>query len=378
MKRKLVFLLAICMVFSLMGCGRSGEADVAKVKGTPCEIALIMKEDSVEEDPYGQGIWNGIETFAQSNGVTCQWFSVGSDDIEDCKETMNQAISEGARVLVVGGSDFEQAVFSMELEYLDVSFIIVDGPDMAENSDAEAMLHDNITGVAFKEEEAGYMAGYAAVMEGYRTLGFLGGKELPSVIRFGYGFVQGADAAARKLNVDQIDLKYHYLGHFQPGEDVAELAKSWYDGGVEVIFACCGSAGQSVMEAAELSGGKVIGVDSDQSDQSETVVTSATKNLPKAIETILTEYYDGQFPGSQLIRLGVAEGGVALAMDNARLTEFSKAEYEELCRQFSASVSETSPQNGLAPASPGPDILTEEIAIVNEIPTKAVRVSLVQ
>ena len=362
MKRSLALFFIVIMMISMGGCGgRSGENDVREFPGTNGEIALIIEGKDVEDDPYCRAIWDGICAYGDQNEITYQWFSAGSNDVEQAKNAISQAIEEGARVIVVGGSDFEDAVFEMELEYLDVSFMIIDGPTT--DPETVPLMNDNVSGVIFREEEAGYLAGYAAVMDGYRKLGFLGGRELPSVSRFGCGFIQGAEDAAKELKVASIDMKYQYLGHFDANDDVKSLAQSWYDDGVEVIFACAGGAGRSVMEAAEAANGNVIGVDVDQYEDSETVITSATKNLEEAVKRLLDEYYNSQFPGSEIWTMDVCDGGVGLAMEHARFRTFDQADYDALIGKLQDS---------------GVGMIVEEITNVREMTTKRVRVRLVE
>jgi len=135
--------------------------------------------------------------------------------------------------------------------------------------------------ILYREEQAGYLAGYAAVMDGYTKLGFLGGMAVPAVVRYGYGYVQGADAAAQKLGLapGSVEIKYWYSGVFAPNDDIKTKMSGWYTEGTEVVFACGGGIYLSATAAADAAGGKVIGVDVDQSAESPTIITSAMKDL---------------------------------------------------------------------------------------------------
>ena len=127
--------------------------------------------------------------------------------------------------------------------------------------------------VMYAEEESGYLAGYAAVMDGMKKLGFMGGMAVPAVQAFGYGYLQGAQDAAKELGLGagEVEVIYHYTGNFEENDTNTATAKTMYQEGVEVIFACGGSVGKSVMAAASEAGAKVIGVDVDQRYDSETV-----------------------------------------------------------------------------------------------------------
>lgn len=333
MKRKLALFLAFILMFSLVGCGGGQvEEEQGEPEVVPNKIALLIEGDKVEEDPYTYAIWDGIQIFGTINEITHKWYSVGSNDVEATKSVIASAIEEGAEIIVVGGSDFEEAVLAKAQENAEVYFVIIDGP----GSETVSEQYENVAQVIFKEEEAGYLAGYAAVKEGYTSLGFLGGRDVPSVKRFGYGFVQGVEAAAQELQLEGITVKYDYLGRFDASPEVEALATTWYEEGVEVIFASAGGAGDSVMTAAEILGKKVIGVDVDQSMESGTVITSATKNLTEAVQTVLTLYYHehDEFPGSQILSMGILQRGVGLAMDTARMKNFTRDQYEQWLQNF--------------------------------------------
>jgi basic membrane protein A and related proteins len=174
-----------------------------------------------------------------------------------------------------------------------VKFVLLDGFPQ-DGTYTEFRIEDNVYSVFYAEEQVGFLAGYAAVKEGFTNLGFMGGMAVPAVVRFGYGFVQGANYAAAELGVN-VTLKYKYLGGFGPTPEYQTEAATWFQGGTEVIFAAAGGAGNSVMAAAEANNGKVIGVDIDQSAESTTVITSAMKGLGISVYDALADFYAGSF-----------------------------------------------------------------------------------
>lgn len=216
----------------------------------------------------------------------------------------------------------------MQTQYPDVKFILIDGePHDAESNYATA---ENTMAVLYEEDQAGFLAGYAAVKDGYTKLGFMGGMALPAVIRYGYGYLAGADYAAKELGVD-VDVTYTYTGSFEATPEAQSMATGWYQAGTEVIFACGGSVGNSVMAAAEASdNAKVIGVDVDQSSESDTVITSAMKMLSNSVYDAIQAAYDGSFPGGKTTVFDAANDGVGIAMDTAKFNTFSQADYDEV------------------------------------------------
>jgi len=196
---------------------------------------------------------------------------------------------------------------------------------------------NNTLSILYAEDQAGFLAGYAAVMDGYRKLGFMGGMAVSSVIRFGYGFIQGAEYAAEQLKLapGSITLNYHYTGDFIASPQTQALAASWYGSGTEVIFACGGALGSSVMAAAEQAGKKVIGVDVDQSGESPSVITSAMKGLQASVYSSVATFYAGRFPGGQAHVFSAANNGVGLPMETSRFTKFGRTDYNAIFQKLS-------------------------------------------
>ena len=349
---KLVALiLSLAMVFSLAACSNGGgnaatpapqsQAPATEPAGEPtpapegetpsddtAEIYMITDKGDINDKSFNQGTWEGIQAYCAANGKTCKYLKPADATTDDYVASIEQAVQGGAKVVVTPGFLFEEPIFLVQDKYPDVKFILIDGnPHNADYS--EYKTSDNTVGILFAEEQVGYLAGYAAVKDGNTKLGFLGGQAVPAVVRYGYGFVQGASAAAEEMGVS-VDMKYFYTGGFAATPEAQAMAAGWYTTGTEVIFACGGSVGNSAMAAAEANNGKVIGVDVDQSNESATVISSAMKGLASAVEQMLDGYYAGSFPGGQNLVLGAAEDAVGLPMDSSKWTNFTQADYDTL------------------------------------------------
>ena len=293
------------------------------------EIGMITDIGTIDDKSFNQGTWDAIKAYAEANGKTYNYYQPSAQSTEIYMERIDQAIADGAKVIVTPGYLFEEPIFIAQDKYPDVNFVLIDGnPHNADYS--EYRTEKNAVGIVFAEEQSGFLAGYAAVKEGYTKLGFMGGMAVPAVVRFGYGFVQGADYAAKELGLTDVSVNYNYTGGFAATPEAQAMASSWYNDGVQVIFGCGRAVGNSVMAAAEAAGGKVIGVDVDQSPESETVITSAMKGLGAAVEQALTAYYAGSFPGGEAWVLGADKGGVQLPMATSRFAKFTQADYDAI------------------------------------------------
>ena len=296
-------------------------------------IAMITDKGDINDKSFNQGTWEGIQAYCAENGKTCQYYKPVEATTDAYIAMIEQAIGDGHKIVVTPGFLFEEPIYVVQDKYPDVSFVLIDGnPHSGDYSDFKTA--DNTVGILFSEEQVGYLAGYAAVKDGYTKLGFLGGQAVPAVVRYGYGYVQGANDAAAEAG-KTVDMMYYYTGGFAATPEAQALAAGWYQSGTEIVFGCGGSVGNSAMAAAEQNNGKVIGVDVDQSGESATVVSSAMKGLASAVQQMLDAYVAGSFPGGQNLTLGAAEGAVELPMATSKWASFSQADYDALFAKLS-------------------------------------------
>ena len=295
------------------------------------ELALITDIGNIDDKSFNQGSWEGIVQYANENNISHIYYQPNEKSTESYLKLIDTAVRGGAKVIVTPGFLFNTPIFIVQDKYPHVCFILIDGVPHSEDY-STFRTGINAVGVLYAEDQAGFLAGYAAVKDGYRNLGFMGGMALPAVVRFGYGFVQGAEYAAQELGLapGSILIDYHYTGHFDATPEVQEMAASWYSSGIEVIFAAGGSVGNSVMAAAEQAGKFVIGVDVDQSNQSHTVITSAMKGLTPSVYECISDYYAERFPGGQTLIFEAANNGVSLPMATSRFRTFSQADYNSI------------------------------------------------
>lgn len=319
MKKLIALLLAVVMVACVFaGCGNNKAA----------EIYMITDKGDINDKSFNQGTWEGIEAWAKKNDVGCAYLKPADATDAEYVNSIEQAINAGAKVIVTPGFLFEVPIYTVQEKYPDVKFILIDGnPHSADYADYKTA--SNTVGITFQEEQVGYLAGYAAVMDGHTKLGFMGGQAVPAVIRYGYGYVQGANAAAAEKGIT-VEMMYTNTDGFAATPEAQAMAASWYQGGTEIIFGCGGSLGNSVFAAAQAENGLSIGVDVDQSAESATIVTSAMKGLASAVGQMLDAYKAGSFPGGQNLVMGAKDNAVSLAMDTAKFTTFDQAAYDAL------------------------------------------------
>lgn len=332
MKKFLLIVLTLAVIFAFAACAPeepSTPDDEATAEGGTYELAMITDAGTIDDKSFNYGALQGLKQYAEENNITYKYYQPAEVSDAAYLDSIALAIEGGAKLIVCPGYLFEPAVYAAQYQYPDTKFVILDGEPHTADYKTYA-IEDNVNAIYFAEQQAGFLAGYAAVKEGYTKLGFMGGMAVPAVVRFGYGYIAGAEYAAEELGLTGIQVMYHYTGDFKATPEVQTLAGSWYNAGTEVIFGCGGSVGNSVMAAAEPVGAYVIGVDLDQSEESTTVITSAMKNLTAAVYVAVKAYYDGEFHGGVIDRLDAASDGIGLPMATSKFTTFTQDNYDAI------------------------------------------------
>ena len=340
MKKFFAMLLALVMVLGLVACTSSNndakkddaqQGDAAK---TEYKIAMITDYGDITDQSFNQTTYEACQAFAKDNDITFTYYKPAGNNTADRVAMIEKAADEGYNVMVMPGYAFAGAIVEAAPKFKDVKFIALDvgvGDLLEAGVTAKGESYDynpdnwkledyvdlsNVYCAIYQEELCGYMAGFAAVKLGYTKLGFLGGMAVPAVIRYGYGFVQGADAAAKELGIE-VEMNYAYGGQFNGDADITAAMDTWYQGGTEVVFACGGGIYTSAAEAAQKVNAKVIGVDVDQKGIIDGLygegmtVTSAMKGLyPATYDTLKDVVLNGNWENyaGKIATLGLVSG----------------------------------------------------------------------
>ena len=337
MKKVFLCFITLLAVFCFAACGGGNDdkkgydydAIPDTMEASSYELAFVTDIGQLKDKSFNQGTWEGIKRYGKENNKSYKYYQPANGDKatdDDRYNAMKAAADNGAKVIICAGFMQAGALEKAAKEFTQVKFIFVDG---------WAIGLENVTAVVFKEEQSGYLAGYAAVMEGYTKLGFSGGGggTNPACQRFGYGFIQGANDAAKTKNIT-VSMKYSWLygSSFSASTELQTMLEGWYTTGTQVVFACGGSMCNSAFSAAAPNNAKVIGVDVDQSGESNTVITSATKGLREGTMIAIGKFYDNKWNevSDKAVNLGVESDAVGLPTDTWSLNKFSIEEYNTL------------------------------------------------
>ncbi|MBR4308469.1 MAG: BMP family ABC transporter substrate-binding protein [Oscillospiraceae bacterium] len=356
MKKLLTLFLVLAMALSLVACGG------AKDPGKGHKIAMVTGLGDITDQSFNQATWEAIEKFNSEYESSIKYYMPTSDDNAARIAATERAIADGYDVIVFPGYTHGATIAEISAQYPEVRFIALDVAEndllsaalaakgqaydyVPENWDLPGLVYmDNVYCAIFREEIPGYMAGYAAVKLGYRSLGYLGGMAVPSVMRYGYGFIQGAEAAAAELGVT-VDMKFAYGNQFFGDSDITAAMDTWYQSGTEIVFSCGAAIWTSVAEAAKKANGKMIGVDVDQQTSIDgaygegMTLTSAMKGLAAATYDTLVDVlekgnwsnYAGEIRALGLVSADPDTNYVGLAPSTLyEEGKFTRADYEAL------------------------------------------------
>ena len=360
MKKILALVLAMMMVVSLAACNSGNNA------GSKDEyrIAMVTDYGDITDQSFNQTTWEAVVAFGKQNSIETKYYKPTTNDTAGRVACVELAIADGYNVIVMPGYAFGGTIAEVSAEYPEIKFVALDvakgdlleggvalkGETYDYNPDnwdlSKYVYMDNVYCAIYQEELSGYMAGYAAVKLGYTKLGFLGGMAVPAVIRFGYGYVQGVDAAAKELGIT-VEMKYAYGNQFFGDADITASMDTWYAEGTEIVFACGGGIYNSAAEAAKKVGGKVIGVDTDQQPIIDgtygegMTVTSAMKGLyPTTVDTLTDIIVNGNWKNykGKIDTLGMVSGDdatknyVQLGKTQFAEGKFTEADYAALVK----------------------------------------------
>ena len=343
----LAIVLALVMVFALVACSSGAKTETETKTEEPAKaavkVAMITDYGDITDQSFNQTTYEACKAFCEGKKLDFQYYKPASDSDEDRISSIEKAIDDGFNTIVMPGYAFGPAIKATAEKNADVKFIALDVSEF--DLGYEGAIPANLYSAVYQEELCGYMAGYAAVKLGYKKLGFLGGMAVPAVVRYGYGFVQGVDAAAAELGLTDVAVKYAYGNQFYGDADITAAMDVWYGADTEVVFACGGGIFTSAGESAKKYGKKVIGVDVDQAGTIDGLygegitVTSAMKGLAATVNTMLGKVVDGTFEGGKVETLGLVsavpeENYVQIAGSTQFSDSFTKDDYKAMVEKM--------------------------------------------
>ena len=266
--------------------------------------AVIFDMGGKFDKSFNQAGYNGAERWKKESGKGYLEFEISNPTQRE--QALRRMAERKADPIVGIGFSQGSAIEKVAKDFPKLKFAVIDAEVKA----------PNVQSIVFKEQEGSFLVGVMAAMASKSgKVGFVGGMDIPLIRKFSCGFEQGAKYANPKADVT-INMTGTTPQAWNDPARGAELAKSQFASGVDVVFAAAGGTGIGVYQAAKDAGKLAIGVDSNQNHlHPGTMLTSMVKRVDVAVYTA----FKGVTPG--VASLGLKEGGVDVALDenNAKL-----------------------------------------------------------
>jgi len=289
-------LIALALGGGLLG---SGEAEAAE----PFLPAIVYDVGGKADKSFNEAAYRGAQRFTQETGIAVREFEI-SNETQRAQAFANM-VRRGATIVV--GVGFTQRV--------PLETVARDNPERKFTLiDATSEL-PNVQSIVFREQEGSFLVGMlAALASGSHKVGFVGGMDIPLIRRFAAGYGAGARYADPGTEV-LVNMTGTTPAAWQDPARGAELARSQFDRGADVVYAAAGTTGLGVLQAAADAKRLAIGVDSNQDYlHPGTMLTSMVKRVDVAVYETFRTAKDGTWkPGIR--SLGLAEDAVGYSLD---------------------------------------------------------------
>ena len=276
-------------------------------------------------------VWRGVQTFAATFGYEAQSFVTQDETPEACAAVLREAAESGAELVVCRGDAMAGALFEMQRSYPTVSYLLLEGePHSEDYASYETTINTHC--VLFAVEQAGYLAGYAAVREGYTALGFVGADSMPETVCYCTGMMQGAEAAAEREG-QQVRLEVWLVGSGAADDAVTARMSSWYADGVQLIVPAGGRLVESCIAAAQASGGRVLNAGWDAAALDPSVLSSTLLNYSVVTQRKLYDFFTAGNWGDQASRterLDASAAAISMPLTGWPFSRFTREDYTEL------------------------------------------------
>ncbi|MDB6170092.1 MAG: transporter [Verrucomicrobia bacterium] len=252
---------------------------------------------------FNQSASEGAAKFSKETGIAFREFEI--TNAAQREQIMAQLAKRGSDIIVAIGFTQASAVEKVAKQFPAVKFTVVDA----------VVDLPNVQSINFREQESSYLCGMAAALA-TRTgkIGFVGGMDIPLIRKFALGYVEGARHVKPGIEVIQ-NMTGTTPAAWADSTRGAELAKSQFGRGVDVVFHAAGATGLGVMQAATDAGLLSIGCDSNQDYlHPGSVLTSALKRVDVAVYKAFQNARNGTWKAGRL-ELGLAEDGVDYSYD---------------------------------------------------------------
>lgn len=298
MKRLLYCLLLIVSLVSF-GCNNEKSAGSAAPGEKKLVVGIVFDSGGRGDKSFNDSAWAGIERAQKELGIDTPK-AVESKSEKDYEPNLTALAEEKCDVIFAIGINMKSALEKVAPNFPDVKFAIVDAP----------VTGPNVRSLLFREEEGSFLAGYlAGLVTKTNKLGFVGGMQIPLIVKFASGYTAGAKTANPAVQV----LPEKYTGSWDNIDVGKVAANTLYNSGADIVYHAAGRAGLGVIGAAKENKKLAIGVDSDQDGiEPGFVLTSMIKRVDESVFSTIKDVKEGNYSAGEKV-YDLKAGGVGLS-----------------------------------------------------------------
>ena len=330
MTRLAALLATLVLALAACGGGDDGSAGATTSEQTETiKVGLITDAGQLNDRGFNQLAYEGLKRAMKQPGVDGR--VIESKSANEYVPNITSLVRQGYDLIIGVGFAQGDAINTGSIKFPDTKFVIIDVDQASLKNKPK-----NAVGMLFREEQAGYLAGYLAALEtkrkgGKPVLGTVGGFKEPPVDRF----IAGYQKAAKDVLPDA-ELLNAYSSDWEDQAKCKELALNQIARGAQVVFQVAGGCGLGALDAARERSIWGIGVDADQSFLGPHVLTSAMKRVDEGVYRTILDVRDGKWRGGRNITYGLAEKGVGLGTISPKVPAEDRAMLDEQSKKIAA------------------------------------------
>jgi basic membrane protein A len=278
--------------------------------GPALKVGLVTDIGGLNDRSFNHLAYVGLQRAEKQLGVKGRVLTSGQNS--DYVPNLTTLARQNYDLIIGVGFLMADAVETVANKFPNTSFAIIDYSQAAMKS-----TPSNVEGLLFREQQAGYLAGYLAglvekqgvgnVKSGSETISSVGGQKIPPVDHYIAGYQAGAKAADSGIKTVN-----GYSQDFVDQAKCKELALNQISQGSDIVFQVAGGCGLGALDAAQQKGVWGIGVDADQAYLGKHILTSAIKKVDVAVFDTVQQVQDGSFNGGQDAFFDLTNDGVGL------------------------------------------------------------------
>jgi basic membrane protein A len=339
MRLLLIAMLTLGMAAFVAACGddeeegNGGEPAATEEPAEKIKVGMVTDIGGLDDRSFNQSAYEGLKRAESELGAEIR--AITSENNSDYVPNLSTLARQQFDLVIAVGFLMGEATEKVASSFPETNFAIIDFPQVAMKSKPP-----NVSGLLFKEAEAGYLVGYMAGLHvkdkgGDQVISAVGGQQVPAVDAYIAGYQKGATDAN-----PEVETLFGYSQDFVDQAKCKEMGLEHIAQGAQVVFAVAGGCGLGALDAAKEKGLQGIGVDADQAYLGDHIMTSALKKVDEAAFTAAQQVQEGSFEAGTDTVFDVKSGGVGYGETNTEGAKYTEQVDAQLAKIESGEITD--------------------------------------